>query len=86
MRSPQSVSAANLALPVLAEETGGRVVTASRDLHADLLSCMHDADTYYALTFEQMHTTTPHEFHKVEVKVSRPGLDLRTTTVYYAEP
>lgn len=84
--SAQDADPAKLALPALAEQTGGRVLTTSRDLGADLVSCIHDADSYYAVTFQQMHTTSHHEFHHVEIKVNRPGLDLRTMTSYYAEP
>lgn len=74
------------ALPILAPLTGGRTLTASRDLIADLSSCIHDADGYYAVMFEAMPATSPHEFHKIDVKVKRPGLDVRTMAAYYAEP
>jgi len=76
----------SLALPVLAAQTGGRVLTASRDVIADLNSCIRDADSYYAVLFEAMPASSPHEFHRIEMKVSRPGLEVRTMTAYYAEP
>ena len=76
----------SLALPVLATQTGGRTLTESRDLTADLSSCIRDAAGYYALLFEAMPAASPHEFHRIEVKVNRPNLDVRTMTAYYAEP
>jgi VWFA-related protein len=84
--SPQNAGPAGLALQVLARQTGGRALSASNDITADLASCIHDADGYYILSFEMMHATAPHELHPVEVKVNRPGLHVRTTTGYYAEP
>jgi VWFA-related protein len=84
--SAQEARPANLALPVLATETGGRVLTTSHDMNADLLSCVRDADSYYTITFQQMRATSSHELHKVAVKVVRPGLDVRTLSAYYAEP
>jgi VWFA-related protein len=84
--SAQNVTPENLALPVLAAQTGGRALTESNDLGADLVTCIRDADSYYALTFQQMRTISSHELHKVAVKVTRPGLDERALSVYYAEP
>ena len=84
--SARNAGPRSLALPVLAMQTGGRVLTSSRDVKADLASCTHDADGYYAISFQAMPALTAHEFHRVEVKVNRPGLDVRTLTTYYAEP
>lgn len=84
--SARDAGPASLALPVLAFQTGGRVLTASHDVNADLNSCIRDADGYYSVSFEAMPATSPHEFHKIEMKVSRPGLEVRTMTAYYAEP
>lgn len=77
---------AGLALPVLAKQSGGRALTASRDLATDLASCLRDADGYYAVTFDAMTALTPHEFHRLEVRINRPSVEVRTLSVYYAEP
>jgi VWFA-related protein len=84
--SPQNAGPAGLALPVLARQTGGRVQNESDDIPVDLGSCIHDADGYYVLTFAMTPASAPHEFHPVEVKVNRPGLEVRTMSAYYAEP
>jgi VWFA-related protein len=77
---------ASLALPILARQSGGRVFTASSSLLDDLASCIHDADGYYAITFDAMTALTPHEFHRLEVRINRPNIEVRTLSVYYAEP
>ena len=84
--SARDAGPGSFALPVLATQTGGRALTSSRDMTADLSSCIRDAEGYYAVLFEAMPATSPHELHKIEVKVKRPGLDVRTMTTYYAEP
>jgi len=84
--SARNAGPMSLALPVLAAQTGGRALTASRDLPADLASCIRDADGYYVVLFEAMPATSPHEFHKLEMRVNRPDLDVRTLNAYYAEP
>lgn len=86
LASPQSAVPSNLALQVVARQTGGRLLNESRDITADLESCMRDAEDYYMVTFEMMPTAVPHEFHPLEVRVNRPGLEVRTMSAYYAEP
>lgn len=85
-RPARETMPASFALPIVATLSGGRALTASHELTADLSSCIHDADAYYVVSFEAMPATSPHQFHKIEVKVKRPGLDVRTMTQYYAEP
>jgi VWFA-related protein len=84
--SARSAVPASLGLPILAAQTGGRVLTSSRDLTADLSQCIHDADGYYAVLMEAMPANAPHEFHRIELKVKRPGIAVRTVNAYYAEP
>ena len=84
--SSADASPASLALPVLAAQTGGRVLTSSHDVLADLNTCIRDAVQYYAVSFEAIPSTSPHELHRIEVKVNRPGVDVRTLNLYYAEP
>lgn len=82
----RNVGPRSLALSVLAAQTGGRVLTASRDMAADLASCIRDADGYYSVLIEAMPATSPHEFHKLEIRINRPSVDVRTLNAYYAEP
>jgi VWFA-related protein len=84
--TPANAVPASLALPVLSAQTGGRLFQSSRDVLGDLTSCMRDAEQYYALSFEAITSTSPHEFHRLALKVNKPGLNLRTLDAYYAEP
>jgi VWFA-related protein len=76
----------SLALPILVTQTGGHVLTSSHDVLADLNTCIRDAEQYYAVSFEAITSASPHELHRIELKVNRPKLELRTLSLYYAEP
>jgi hypothetical protein len=84
--SAQDAGPDSLALQIVARQTGGRVLNDSEKISDELASCIHDADVYYALTFEMMPGRTPHELHPLAVKVNRPGVQVRTVAEYYAEP
>jgi VWFA-related protein len=83
--SPESVRPKSLALPVLAQQTGGRVI-ASNDVATDLGKLLDDADWYYTLSFIPPPAQNGMELRSLEVKVNRPGLTVRTMTGYYTEP
>ncbi len=84
--SPSNTGPAALGLPMLAQQTGGRVIAKSSDITADLARLLDDADWYYALSFSPPPASSGVELRSVEVKVSRPGLQVRTITHYYTEP
>jgi VWFA-related protein len=77
---------ANLALQVLAVQTGGLAFTASNDIAGQISQCVVDADSFYTLTVDATAADRPNEFHAVEVKVATPGLTVRTRNGYYAQP
>ena len=78
--------ATNLALPVLAYQSGGQVLEKGKDLADQIAACIADADSYYVLSFDSAPDAKPDEYHSLEVKVNRPGLTSRTIKAYYAEP
>jgi VWFA-related protein len=82
----KKVEGGNLALQVLATQSGGRVLNSSNDLTSLIASCMVDAKAYYTLSFEAPPADHPDEFHSLEVKIDKPGLTARTRTGYYAQP
>jgi VWFA-related protein len=84
--SPESAHPDSLALPVLAQQTGGLVMTSSTDVVADLGKFLDDADWYYALSFNSPPAQNGVELRSLEVKVNRPGLNVRTMICYYTEP
>ncbi|WP_348260882.1 VWA domain-containing protein [Telmatobacter sp. DSM 110680] len=84
--SPLSAGPSSLGLPILARQTGGRVMSNSNDISADLGKLFDDADWYYALSFNPPPASNGVELRSLEVKISRPGLNIRTMTGYYTEP
>ena len=76
-----------LTLSEFARRTGGRSIASSVDVSADLKKCMHDADWYYAVTFNAPPAQNGSgEPHSLEVQVDRPGMEIRTMDSYYSEP
>ncbi len=75
----------NLALQVIATETGGLVLSSS-DIAASLKQCAADTGAYYRISFEPPPAKRRDVYHRVEVKVAERGLTARTSTGYYAEP
>ena len=76
-----------IAVDEFARRTGGRVLSNSEDLVKDLHACIRDAEWYYALAFNApLAQNGPGEMHSLEMKVNRPGLEVRTMNSYYSEP
>lgn len=82
----EQASAASLALPVLARMTGGRVLDKSKDISAGIAACLADAASYYVLSFDSAPASRTGEHRSLEVRVNRPGVTVRTSTAYYAQP
>ena len=76
----------NLALQVLAVQSGGRVLNASNDIAASIASCLEDAKAYYTLSFDSPVAGHADEYHNLQVKIGKPGLTARTRAGYYAQP
>ncbi|MGD0095141.1 MAG: VWA domain-containing protein [Terracidiphilus sp.] len=76
----------DLALKVLAVQSGGLAMPPSNDLTAEIDSCVKDASSFYTLSFDPPHTDKPDEYHDLKVFVSKPGLTARTNTGYYNQP
>jgi VWFA-related protein len=84
--SYQKAQNGNLALQVLAEQSGGRVLNLGNDLVEEITTCLKDTKAFYTLSFDSPSADHPHEYHALEVKVDKPGLKVRTRNGYYAEP
>jgi VWFA-related protein len=80
------VTASSLGLQVLAHQSGGLVLTESKDLASEISKCVADAESYYVLSFDTPAAGKPGEFHSLEVNANQPGLKVRTNTGYYAQP
>jgi VWFA-related protein len=84
---PRDAGLGNLALQVLATQTGGLVLN-SNEITGLLTRCVKDASAYYEITFTPPpeHKEQHNIYHQIEVKVSRPGLVARTLHGYYSNP
>ena len=80
----------NLALSVLAVQSGGLVLNGSNDLAGamanEIAKSAGDAQAFYVLTFQASHADHANEYHTLQVKVDQPGVTSRTRTGYYAQP
>jgi VWFA-related protein len=84
--SSRKMESGNLALQVLATQSGGRVLNSSNDVAKLIASCIVDAKAYYTLSFDAPPADHPDEYHALEVKIDKPKLLGRTRTGYYAQP
>lgn len=76
----------NLALQVLAQQSGGQIHMGGNNIAEELARCAQDATSWYQITFQPQAADKPNTWHPVEVKVDRRGVDVRTRDGYYAQP
>jgi len=82
----KDVRVGNLGLQVLAYQSGGLVLNGSNDLAGEIATCMNDANAFYVLSFDGAAAGEPNEYHALDVKIAKPGLEARTRSGYYAQP
>ena len=82
-----SIAAANLrnSLTLLASETGGRAILDANDVTADLHQMQRDLESYYSVGYSPSHSGDGRE-HRIEVRVKRPGLQVRHRKSYRDKP
>jgi len=83
--NPSEASLGDLALRVLALQSGGLVLYPGNDLASDLRRCFADAQAYYEISFNPATADRPDQPHRLEVRVAKPGLTARTRQVYYSQ-
>jgi len=83
---PSQVQMGDLALGVLATQSGGLALNSSNDIVVQLQECIADAGTYYEISFDPPMSDGPNEYHQLEVHVAKPGLTARTRQGYYTQP
>jgi VWFA-related protein len=83
---PSQVQVGNLALQVIATQSGGLVIYGSNDIAEGLDRCIADANAFYIMTIKAAPADRANEYHSVDVKVGTSGLTARTRTGYYAQP
>jgi VWFA-related protein len=84
--SANDLQPGNLALQVLAAQSGGKVLNLSNDIAGSIADCLVDATVFYTLSFDSPVAGHPNEYHSLEVKIGKSGLTGRMRTGYYAQP
>ena len=86
IKSPGKVDLGDLALPVLALQSGGLALQGSTDIAGMLRRCFDDLQSWYEVSFLPPPADTPEDYHHVELKLDKPGLSVRTRDGYYTQP
>ncbi len=71
-------------LHVLANNTDGRAILNRNDLTAGLNQVVRDTSSYYLVGYNSTLTAPDGKFHKIEVKLKRPGVQVRSRKGYWA--
>ena len=86
VKSTRQADSGNLALQVLAVQSGGRVLNPSNDLAGQIANCVADLSAYYTISFDPPRAEHANEYHELKVVVATPGLTARTSSGYYNQP
>lgn len=86
VKKPSKAMPGDLALQVFAMHTGGRVFVGSNDIAGEIAHCAEDAAAWYTLTIDPQRADKADTWHDVQVKVDKPGVVVRTSNGYYAQP
>ncbi len=84
--SVKDAESANLALPVLALQSGGRVLNGTNDLAGEIASCVAEAGVSYTISMQVSPSEAVNDYHSLEVNLTKPGLTARTNSGYYNQP
>jgi VWFA-related protein len=76
----------NLALQVIATQSGGLALTTGNDITAYVKQCVADAQSYYEIAFTPALDQKRDEYHHLEVRMADRKLMARTRQGYYSNP
>ncbi len=83
---PSQADWGNLALQVIATQSGGLVRTSSNDITGSMKECLDDTLAYYEISFAPPLDQKRDSYHHLEVRMSDKKLTARTSQGYYAQP
>lgn len=86
VKSAHQADTGNLALKVLATQSGGRILGPDNDLVSQINNVIADANHFYTISFNPPPAQHPDEYHDLKVLLGMPGLLARTNSGYYNEP
>jgi VWFA-related protein len=82
----KDAQAGDLALQVLARQSGGQALNSSNDITAQITRCVAEADAFYTLAVDPTPSDRPNQSHSVTVSIETPGMTARTRNLYYGQP
>ncbi len=71
-------------LRALAENTDGRAIVNRNDIGKGMQQIIRDASGYYLIGYNSAQAPTDGKFHKIDVEVTRKGVDVRARKGYWA--
>lgn len=83
---PSQTEIGDLALQVLAVQSGGLVLNFNNDVAALIQKAIADNRYYYEIGFAPVPGERAGEYHHIEVKVNQRDLTARTRDGYYSQP
>jgi VWFA-related protein len=83
---PSQADGGNLALQVIATQSGGLALTTGNDVTAYLQKCLADTQAYYEISFAPALDQKRDEYHPLEIRVAKAGVVARTRQGYYSQP
>jgi len=86
VKSPKEADSANLALKVLAVQSGGEVLGPDNDVAGQIARCVADANAFYRISFNPPQAESAGAYHELRVTVDKPGVTVRTNSGYYTHP
>ncbi len=86
VKSFHDADSGNLALQVLAIQSGGRVLDPGNDIAGKIVACEADANGFYSMSFVPKASKHPNEYHEVRLRVAYPGAVTQATGGFYGQP
>jgi VWFA-related protein len=86
LNKPNDAAWGDVALQVIATQSGGRVFVEGNDIAGELRQCLADSQAYYEISFAPPLDRKPGSYQSLEVQVGKPGLVARTRHGYYVQP
>ncbi len=83
---PRQTDLGDLALQVLAIQSGGLALQGSTDVAGQMRRCLAETEAWYEIDFPMAPTDKPNAYHHIDVQVDKPGLKARTRDGYYSQP
>lgn len=86
VQSFRQADSGNLALKVLAAQSGGKILGPDNNLVDQIDRCIRDANAFYRISFDPPTASHADEYHDLKVVVDKAGATVRTDTGYYNQP